>query len=99
MAPEFVAASASISRKPLRIALAFLASLGVAPAAASTVFASGPFVLPQGITAGLNGTFILSDTGGEVHSIPASGGAVTSGTPMGFRIFGEIALPSGYAQS
>jgi hypothetical protein len=80
--------------------LAFTAVLNVAPAAASSQFASGPFTLPEGITTGLNGTYILSDADNDaVYSIPANGGAVTSGTAMNFRVFGEIALPSGYAQS
>jgi hypothetical protein len=80
--------------------LAFTAILQAGPAVASSQFASGPFTLPEGITTGLNGTYILSDADNdEVYSIPANGGAVTSGTPMNFRMFGEIALPSGYAQS
>ena len=80
--------------------LAFTAVLHVAPAVASSQFASGPFTLPEGITTGLGGTYILSDADNdEVYSIPAGGGTVTSGTPMNFRVFGEIALPSGYAQS
>jgi hypothetical protein len=80
--------------------LAFTAILQAGPAVASSQFASGPFTLPEGITTGLNGTYILSDADNdEVYSIPANGGAVTSGTPMNFRVFGEIALPSGYAQS
>jgi PEP-CTERM motif len=80
--------------------LAFTAVLHAAPAAASSQFASGPFTLPEGITTGLNGTYILSDANNdEVYSIPAGGGTVTSGTPTNFRVFGEIALPSGYAQS
>jgi hypothetical protein len=80
--------------------LAFTAVLHVAPAVASSQFASGPFTLPEGITTGLGGTYILSDADNdEVYSVPAGGGMVTSGTPMNFRVFGEIALPSGYAQS
>lgn len=76
------------------------AVLNVAPAAAGTEFATGPFALPEGITAGLGGTYLLSDANNyEVFSIPATGGVVTSGTKMGFRVFGEIMLPSGYAQS
>lgn len=81
-------------------ALALIAVLQAAPAVASSQFASGPFTLPEGITTGLNGTYILSDADNDaVYSIPAGGGAVTSGTAMNFRVFGEIALPSGYAQS
>ena len=98
-------ANASI-RLPVRLqsaiaaGLAFTAVLHVAPAVASSQFASGPFTLPEGITTGLGGTYILSDgDNDEVYSIPAEGGTVTSGTPMNFRVFGEIALPSGYAQS
>jgi hypothetical protein len=72
----------------------------VAPAVASSQFASGPFTLPEGITTGPNGTYILSDADNdEVYSIPANGGTVASGTPMNFLVFGEVALPSGYAQS
>jgi hypothetical protein len=74
--------------------------LEAAPAAAGTEFATGPFSLPEGITAALNGTYLLSDANNnEVYSIPANGGAVTTGAAMGFRVYGEIALPSGYAQS
>jgi hypothetical protein len=84
----------------LGAALTFAAFLDVAPAGASAVFASGPFTLPEGITTGLDGTYILSDADNqEVYSIPAGGGVVTSGTPMSFRVFGEVVLPSGYAQS
>jgi hypothetical protein len=80
--------------------LAFTAVLHVAPAVASSQFASGPFTLPEGIITGLGGTYILSDADNdEVYSIPAGGGMVTSGTAMNFRVFGEIALPSGYVQS
>jgi hypothetical protein len=80
--------------------LAFAAVLHAAPAVASSQFASGPFTLPEGITTGLNGTYILSDADNdEVYGIPAGGGTVTSGTPMNFRVFGEIALPSGYARA
>jgi len=78
----------------------FTAVLNVRPAAASTEFASGPFALPEGITAGLDGGYLLSDANkNEVYSIPSEGGAVTSGATMGFRVFGEIALPSGYVDS
>lgn len=98
-------ANASI-RLPVRLqtaiaaGLAFTAVLHAAPAVASSQFASGPFTLPEGITTGLGGTYILSDADNDaVYSIPAGGGMVTSGTPMNFRVFGEIALPSGYAQS
>ena len=84
----------------LAAGLVFAAVLDVAPAIASSEFASGPFILPEGITTGLGGTYILSDADkDEVYSIPAAGGMVTSGTPMNFRVFGEIALPSGYAHS
>ena len=80
--------------------VAFSAVLHAAPAFASSQFASGPFTLPEGITTGLGGTYILSDGDNDaVYSIPAGGGMVTSGTAMNFRVFGEIALPSGYAQS
>lgn len=100
--PEF--AGASIRRNPrfpvLGVTLTFAAFLDVAPAVASSEFASGPFTLPEVITAGLNGTYLLSDADNdEIYSIPANGGPATIGTPMGFRVFGEIALPSGYAQS
>jgi hypothetical protein len=102
----FLGARTSISRpvgcaqSAIVLGLAFTAILHVAPAVASSEFASGPFTLPEGISTGLAGTYILSDADNdEVYSIPATGGAVTSGTPMNFRVFGEIALPSGYAQS
>src|ERR1700733_15491549 len=86
--------------RALGVALAFAAFLDVAPAGASAVFASGPFTLPEVITTGLGGTYLLSDADNdEVYGIPATGGPVTSGTPTGFRVFGEIALPNGYAQS
>jgi hypothetical protein len=70
-------ANASI-RLPVRLqsaiaaGLAFTAVLHVAPAVASSQFASGPFTLPEGITKGLGGTYILSDADNdEVYSIPA----------------------------
>ena len=78
----------------------FAAVLNAAPAFAGSEFASGPFTLPEGLTPGLGGTYILSDaTNDEVYSIPATGGAVAFGVPMGFRVFGEIVLPSDYANS
>lgn len=84
----------------IAVGLVFVALLEAAPAAASSEFASGPFTLPEVITPGLDGSYLLSDADNdEVYSIPAAGGPATSGTPMGFRVFGEIALPSGYAQS
>ena len=80
--------------------LAVLAFHDMTPVFASSVFASGPFTLPEGITGGLGGTYLLSDADNdEVYSIPAGGGAVTTGTALGFRVFGEIALPSGYSQA
>jgi hypothetical protein len=85
---EFVGSSSR--RNPhlpvLGVALTFAAFLDAAPAAASSEFASGPFTLPEVITAGLSGTYLLSDADNdEVYSIPAAGGPATFGTPMGFE--------------
>ncbi len=90
------------ARRTSAIATGFViaAVLNAAPSRAASEFASGPFALPEGITAGLDGTYLLSDPNNhKVYSVPAAGGMVTSGALMNFRVFGEIALPSGYVDS
>jgi hypothetical protein len=78
-------------------ALTICAAFWAGPAAAAYVFTTGPFVLPEGITAAPGGGYILSDADTHaVYSIPANGGAPTATQPLGFRVFGEIALTGFY---
>jgi hypothetical protein len=89
-------------RKQALTVLGAVLALGwsLTPATAASVFTSGPFTLPEGITMAPDGGYLLSDADNQaVYEIPATGGPPTSSTAMNFRVFGEIALPSGYAQS
>jgi hypothetical protein len=78
-------------------ALTICTALWAGPVAAGSVFTTGPFKLPEGITAAPGGSYILSDGDtGAVYSIPANGGAPTSTRSLGFGVFGEIALTGFY---
>jgi hypothetical protein len=88
----------SLGRRRLQTALA--ASLGVAAASvasAASVFGSGPYALPEGVSAGPSGTYLVSDLRNEtVYQIPAAGGAPTGSVPVGFLAAGTVDLSSYY---
>jgi hypothetical protein len=79
---------------------AFLAAAvasGAAPAAADSLYAPGPFTLPEAIIAAPGGGYLISDADNEaVYEIPSTGGGPTATDPVNFRAFGEVALTSYY---
>jgi hypothetical protein len=64
---------------------------------ASTVFTSGSFTLPEAIVPAPGGGYLVSDADNDnISIVPATGGASTSSQAEGFRVFGEVQLPSNY---
>jgi hypothetical protein len=80
--------------------IAISVGLPATSASAATVFTSGTFVLPEGISPAPGGGYLVSDADNDaIYLVPATGGTPTAQQATNFRTFGEVQLPAGYSHS